>query len=142
MMCSKCRIPIGLGTPYYEWPCGHITPPSCFGVQIFTEVGIKCPTCSTMMTRQMYEQWCLQGFTQHYVARSGFQFPSFSTAPVLPQYRTIAPLHDLSQFQPLQPYQVSDNTAQCTASTRPPVVSTPRQFYSQYCRKRSLAKKE
>ena len=142
MTCSKCRIPINLGHPYYEWSCGHIMPQECFGLQVFTETGIKCPICSSMMTRQMYEQWCLQGFTQYYLSRAGFQFACLSTAPVLPNYRTIAPLHDLSRFQPLQPFQVTDNGVQCTLSSRVSSTSTPRQFYSQFCRKRTLAKKQ
>ena len=142
MSCSKCRIPIGLGSTFYQWGCGHIMTEECFGTQLFTEMGAKCPTCSQMMTRAMYESWCLKGFVQYYVSRSGFQYTSHSTAPILPQYQTIAPLHDLSQFAPLQSFQVSDNAVQCESKSRSsPKKSTPKLFYSQHCTKRHLAKK-
>ena len=143
MSCSKCRVPIGLGTAYYQWGCGHVMPEGCYGAQIFTEMGAKCPTCSQMMTRTVYESWCLQGFVQYYVARSGFQYASHSTAPILPQFQTSAPLHDLSRFAPLHPFQVTDTAAQCVLSSRKTSNrSTPKLFYSQHCTKRNLAKKD
>ena len=115
MGCSKCSVSIGVGMPYYQWSCGHLLAESCYGPQLFTEVGLKCPLCSSMMTRRMYEQWCLRGFIQHYLARSGFRFPALNTAPILPQYTNHPVLLDLSRFAPVQP--------------------------SQFCKKKVLAKK-
>ena len=142
MSCSKCSVALAVGTPYYQWSCGHLLTENCFGPQIYTEVGLKCPVCSSMMTRRMYEQWCLRGFVQHYLSRSGFKFPALSTAPILAQYTSYAPLMDLSRFAPVQPFQLMDTAVQCTGAEKIPKTKTPRQFYSQYCKKKPLAKKD
>ena len=84
----------------------------CFGNLVMTETRMKCLLCSAMMTRKMYDQWCLRGYTQYHLQRSGFQSLVPSTAPILPQFHTCPVLRDLAAFTTQESYQTREQGQQ------------------------------
>ena len=114
LKCCRCTQDIQLGTSYYQWLCGHIIAENCIGEQIYSEVGMKCPLCSTMMTRKQYEQWCLQGYIQTKATSLGMRYMTQTTAPLVAQYGTSPILYDFMHYQPRWPYQMRNIGTQST----------------------------